>query len=247
MGQLKIILSGITSPNDFTLWYKTGSKVGNLYTGFRQYNGVYSGGTTTIEITELDNYGEQYWFKIEEYNTGRTNNPFIIENITPHQFEYFDYYCPDPIVTPTPTVTLTSTPNPTQTSTPALTPTSTPNPTQTSTPGITPTQTPTVTLTSTPGITPTQTPTITLTQTPTTTPTTTPEKNITLNWVYTDGTTGTTAGTGTDSPREIGLEQELLVMYLVIRFLIYIMDYLLFLQGILLLLKIILYHQQIVK
>lgn len=182
MGFLKINLSNIDSPNDFIVSYKSGESVGNLNTGFVRYPNderVFSGGTTEIIVSGITlNYGEQYWFKIEEYNTGRTDNPFIIENINMNYEEYFTYYCPPPIPTPTPTRT------------PTPTPTTGPAPTQTSTPTLTPTLTSTPTLTPTQGTTPepTSTPTPTPTPTPTLTPTAT--KLVNLFWEYTDGTNG---------------------------------------------------------
>lgn len=185
MGTLKIILNNIDSPNDFNLFYKKGPSVGNLYTGFNFYNS-YSGGTTYIEINNLDDFGEQYWFKIEDV----TNQSFIIENIAIFESEV----CPEPSPTPTPTPTMGTTPTPT----PTIGLTSTPTPTMAE-----PTATSTPTLTSTPGTTSTPTPTIVPTSTPTLTSTPTMDRTITLNWVYTSGTTGSTI-TGDDSPSRYG-------------------------------------------
>lgn len=168
MGFLKINLTNIVSPNDFIVSYKKGESVGNLNTGFTRYpdnSTIYTGLTSTIIVSGITlNYGDQYWFKIEEYNTGRTDNPFVIENIHIHNEEYFTYYCPEPVPTPTPTPT--SGPVPTPTATPTLTPTLTSTPTLTATNGTIPDPTPTPTVTSTPtGI-----------------------KTISLAWNYTDGT-----------------------------------------------------------
>ena len=179
MGFLKINLTNLVSPNDFIVSYKSGESIGNLNTGFTRYPNderVFDGGTTEIIVSGITLiYGEQYWFKIEEYNTGRTDNPFIIENINTHNEEYFTYFCPAPIPTPTPTLT----------STPASTPTPTPT--------LTPTLTSTPTLTATDGTLPTPTATPTLTPTLTSTPTATPIEPVTLSWVNTDNSTSGTS------------------------------------------------------
>lgn len=168
MAELNIKIVNIYSPKDFTLSYKKGNVFGS-YTSYPNpddVNGVFTGGISGITITGITfDYFDQYWFKIQEYNTGRTDNPYIIENINTHSLEYFTSNCPPE---PTPTATPISTPvvTPTQTATPGGSPVPTPP--------VTESPTPQPTLTATPGASPNPTPLETVTPTPTMTPTTTP-------------------------------------------------------------------------
>lgn len=150
---IDIRLINIVSPNEFTLSYKSGVTIGNLYNGFTRYpdtGTTYSGGTTGITISGVNfDYSQQYWIKIEDI----TNGSFIIENINTYSEDYFSgltLNCvtptptPTPITpTPTPTITMTNTLTPTPTITPTITPTVTVTPTRTPafTPSITPSPT----------------------------------------------------------------------------------------------------------
>ena len=78
MGQLKINVTNIQSKNPFTVSYKLGRSAYPLDSGYTQYNGTYSGGTTTVEIIGNFSFGETYWIKISD--TIYTDR-YIIENI----------------------------------------------------------------------------------------------------------------------------------------------------------------------
>jgi len=159
---LELRLNNIQSPNDFTLYYKSGPTVGSLTNGFTQYGGTYAGGTSTITITGASfSFDTVYWIKLLDSVTGR----YIVENLKFQPLEFYNIVLPIPTQTPTTTPTLTSTPTSTPTLTPTSTATTTPVSTQTSTTTDTPTPTPTIDV-------PTSTPTLTLTSTPTVTPTT---------------------------------------------------------------------------
>lgn len=166
---LTIRLHNITSPNNFTLYYKSGQTIGDLVAGFTQYGGTYPGGTTQINISGATiDFNIQYWIKLIDSVT----NTYIIENIKMHDGCYYVGSIPvTPSPTSTPTQTTTPTETPTNTVTPTLTPTNTPTETQPTTPSQTSTNTPTNTPTNT--LTPTETP--TNTPTPTETP---PETNV---------------------------------------------------------------------
>lgn len=130
---LNIRINGITSPNRFKLFVKTGSTAGSdsvIATGYTQYstgsdlpNGVFEKSTTrnynTNPIIFTDAaYDTQYWFKL--YDT--VTSGYTIENITTNQAEIYDacIYCclftggtADFIATPTPTPLPSPTPGPT--------------------------------------------------------------------------------------------------------------------------------------
>ena len=78
MGLLKINVTNIQSPNPFTVSYKLGSSAFPLDEGYTQYNGIYSGGTTEVDIVGNFNFGEEYWVKI---NDTIYTDRYIIQNI----------------------------------------------------------------------------------------------------------------------------------------------------------------------
>lgn len=129
---LEIRLVNIETTNSFTVFYKTGSTLGDINTGFSSYGGVYPASTTQVVVSGVTLYFEtQYWFKIVDQVT----NNYTIQNIKTHTSSY--YVGP----TPTPTSSATSTPLPTSTPVSTSSPTSTPSPTSTSVPTPTPTPT----------------------------------------------------------------------------------------------------------
>jgi hypothetical protein len=116
---LYIRLHNIISPNNFSLYYKSGESVGNPNSGFTYYN-TYTGGTTGLVISGVTlSLNTKYWIKIVDDVTKK----YIIENIYTHESCYYD--CFDATQTPTPTKTPTQTPTipTTQTQTPTPTPT----------------------------------------------------------------------------------------------------------------------------
>jgi len=115
---LYIRLHNIISPNNFSLYYKSGESVGNPNSGFTYYNS-YTGGTTGLVISGATfSFNTKYWIKIVDDVTKK----YIIENIYTHESCFYD--CFD--VTQTPTPTQTPTIPSTQTQTPTQTPTPTP-------------------------------------------------------------------------------------------------------------------------
>jgi hypothetical protein len=116
---LYIRLHNIISPNNFSLYYKSGESVGNPNSGFTYYNS-YTGGTTGVVISNVPfSFNTKYWIKIVDDVTKK----YIIENIYTHESCFYD--CFDATQTPTPTKTPTQTPTIpiTQTQTPTQTPT----------------------------------------------------------------------------------------------------------------------------
>lgn len=98
---LNIRINGITSQNQFKLFYKTGSTAGNesvITTGYTQYTtgsdfsgGIYEKSTVRnyssnpIIFTNAS-YNTQYWFKL--YDT--VTSGYTIENIYTNHQEYYD-------------------------------------------------------------------------------------------------------------------------------------------------------------
>ena len=98
---LNIRINGVTSQNQFKLYYKTGNTVGNesvIATGYTQYTtgsdfsgGVYEKSTirnyssNPIIFTNAS-YSTQYWFKL--YDT--VTSGYTIENIYTNHQEYYD-------------------------------------------------------------------------------------------------------------------------------------------------------------
>lgn len=93
---LTIRLYGIVSPHDFTVAIKSGSTPYPLSSGYVNYGGIYSGGTTQIEITgSTFSFNTQYWVKITDVVTKR----YIIENIfVNNQVAYVDCMCDAPVI-----------------------------------------------------------------------------------------------------------------------------------------------------
>jgi len=145
-------LYGIVSPHNFRVSIKQGETAYPLASGYVNYNGIYSGGTTQIEITgRTFNFNTQYWVKLTDVVTGR----YIIENVYINdKIAWADCNCTAPLilsvecytdeldcglslsavfvsgppVTPSPTPTHTPTPTPTRGASPNPTPTPTPTP-----------------------------------------------------------------------------------------------------------------------
>jgi len=107
MGQLKINVTNIQSTNPFTVSYKMGSSPYPLDSGYTSYNGVYSGGTSEVDITGNFNFGEEYWIKISD--TIYTDR-YIIQNILLNNSIAYQA-CLYPTLTPSPTPTPTPTPS----------------------------------------------------------------------------------------------------------------------------------------
>jgi hypothetical protein len=156
---LNVRIYNISSPNPFTLSYKSGDTPGDVSSGFTNYGGTYQSSlvrdyyNNPIIVTGLT-FDTHYWIKIVDTVT----NNYIIEDIYTNVKEFYKCF----VITPTPT------PSPSPSSTPTDTPTSTPTPTPTST-TVPPTPSSTV-----PPPTPTPTPTPSSTVPPTATPTSTP-------------------------------------------------------------------------
>lgn len=161
MGQIRVILTGITSPNDFRVYYKRDDTGHGPYpiTGatWIYYTGC-TGGTTVVRIDENIVTFENdyvYWIKLEEVNNPKR---YLIKNIKIHG----DRFCPDILVTPTVTPTISLTPSITPSI--SLTPSTTPSIVVDVSPSVTPTRTAsrsvTPSMTSTMSLTPTQTPSV---------------------------------------------------------------------------------------
>jgi hypothetical protein len=145
-----IRLYGIVSPHNFRVSIKKGETAYPLTTGYVTYNGIYSGGTSQIEITgRTFNFNTQYWVKLTDVVTGR----YIIENVYIHdKIAYSECNCTAPVILSLKCYTddldcelsLSAIYVSGPPVTPSNTPTSTPPPTPT--PGITPTpsHTPTI-------------------------------------------------------------------------------------------------------
>ena len=96
---LNIMISNVVSPVDFTLYYKTGSTLGDHFTGFTQYSigadsgVIYTGSTyrnynTNPIIYTGASYETQYWFKF--LYTGDTDDTgYIIENVYTNDYNYY--------------------------------------------------------------------------------------------------------------------------------------------------------------
>jgi len=140
-------LYGIVSPHNFRVSIKQGGTAYPLTSGYVNYNGIYSGGTTQIEITgRTFNFNTQYWVKLTDVVTGR----YIIENVYINdKIAWADCNCTAPLIlsvncylddldcglalsavfvsgppiTPSPTPSHTPTPTPTHGASPTPTPT----------------------------------------------------------------------------------------------------------------------------
>jgi len=161
---LNVRIYNVSSPNPFTLSYKSGDTPGDVSSGFTNYGGTYQSSlvrdyyTNPIIVTGLT-FDTHYWIKIVDIVT----NNYIIEDIYTNVKEFYKCFVITPTPTPSNTPTSTPTPTPSNTPTPTSTtipPTPSPSPSSTPTPTPTPTSTP-VPPTSTPSSTPTPTPTST--------------------------------------------------------------------------------------
>ena len=152
-------------------------------------------GTLNFEYTQCDDkiFNGEVQSGTTLYYCGRLPSADVGVNIIISDI-CIDNTCPDLVLTPTPTPSITPTITPTNTVTPTITPTNTVTPTITPTNTVTPTETPTNTPTNT--VTPTETP----TNTPTTTPTITPTNTVTPTETPTN--TPTTTPTLTPTPTE---------------------------------------------
>lgn len=101
---LVIRIYDINSPNDFKVSIKKGDTAYPLDSGYIEYDTIYSGGTTQIELTNITypsgktenfDFNTQYWIKITDITTDR----YIIENIYLHdQIAFSDCQCSPPII-----------------------------------------------------------------------------------------------------------------------------------------------------
>jgi len=98
---LVIRIYDISSPNDFKLSIKKGVTAYPLDSGYLEYDEIYSGGTTQIELTtygettDILEFNTQYWIKIVDLVTNR----YIIENIYLHdQIAFEGCECAPPII-----------------------------------------------------------------------------------------------------------------------------------------------------
>ena len=148
MGQIRVILTGISTSNDFRVYYKrddtgygpypiTGPSWLN-YPNEMDPDGIFPASTSVIRLYEtvvtFDN-DYVYWIKLEDVNDSKR---YLIKNIKIHG----DNFCPDIQVTPTvtPTISITPTPSstPQMTPTPSLSPQASPTPSPTQGVSITP-------------------------------------------------------------------------------------------------------------
>lgn len=151
MGNIKIKITEITIPNDFRISYKAGASPYPFDIGYTDYDVIFSGGTTTVDLIGDFNYGEEYWIMGKEVLYPER---WMVKNILINDAIAYQLFLQ---ITPTPTPTITTS----ITSTPSITPTRTPlrSPSPTRTPSVTLSVTPSLTLT--PSLTPSMTPSVT--------------------------------------------------------------------------------------